>query len=37
MAKLAKINEKTLNLKVKKWFKGTLKVKRWFKGERVKK
>jgi len=27
MAKLAKINEKTLNLKVKKWFKGGLKVK----------
>jgi len=25
MAKLAKINEKTLNLKVKKWFKGGLK------------
>jgi hypothetical protein len=27
MAKLAKINEKTLKLKVKKWFKGGLKVK----------
>jgi len=37
MAKLAKINEITQNLKVKKWFKGGLKVKRWFKGERVKK
>jgi len=37
MAKLAKINEITQNLKVEKWFKGVLKVKRWFKGERVKK
>jgi len=27
MAKLAKINEITLNLKVKKWFKSGLKVK----------
>jgi len=27
MAKLAKNNEKTLKLKVKKWFKGVLKVK----------
>ena len=36
MAKLAKINEITQNLKVKKWFKGGLKVKGW-KSEKVKK